>query len=185
MRSRTASLIAVLAAAAWPALAQSTGGISGTVIDPSGGAIPGAAVEAYLAGGARAVLAGETTSEGLFRLAGVQPGLYDLTVQAPGFQRKAVRGVKVDPARETALPFISSIRLQLDGGVSSGVSEPLFAPPCAIGRPWAASREDARCVSTRSDRARLRDGRVFARRSRRCAARTTCCAARRRCRRMR
>ena len=99
-------LLAVIALTAAPAFPQSTGSVSGRVIDPSGADIPAALVEAYLEAGTRAVLTTETTSEGLFRLAGVQPGLYDLAVEAPGFQRKAVRGVKVDPARETALPAI-------------------------------------------------------------------------------
>ena len=106
MLSRLPPRLAILVLAAIPAFAQSTGGVSGRVIDQTGADIPGALVEAYLPGGTRAVLTSETTSEGLFRLAGVQPGLYDLAVEAPGFQRKAVRGVNVDPARETSLPAI-------------------------------------------------------------------------------
>jgi hypothetical protein len=106
MRSRFVLRLAAVALAAFPAFSQSTGGISGRVIDETGADIPGAPIEAFLAEGTRAVLTSETTSDGLFHLAGVQPGLYDLAVEAPGFQRKFVRGVKVDPARETALPAI-------------------------------------------------------------------------------
>ncbi|MCB1020406.1 MAG: TonB-dependent receptor [Acidobacteria bacterium] len=95
-----------LALAALPLPAQSTGGISSRVIDPSGADIPGASVEAFLAGGETAILRTETTAEGLFRFAGVQAGLYDVAVEAPGFQRQVVRGVKVDAARETSLPSI-------------------------------------------------------------------------------
>lgn len=106
MLFRAVLLLVAAVAAALPVYCQSTGGISGRVIDLTGADIPGALIETYLAGGSRAVLSAETTAEGLFHLAGVQPGLYDLAVEAPGFQRKVVRGVNVDPARETALPAI-------------------------------------------------------------------------------
>ena len=106
MRLRTVLPIAAALASYLPAFGQSTGSVSGRVLDQTGADIPGAVVEAYLAGGSRAVLTGETTSEGLFHLAGVQPGSYDVAVEAPGFQRRVIRGVKVDPARETTLPAI-------------------------------------------------------------------------------
>src|SRR5690606_29885857 len=106
MHLRPRLRLVFLCLAALPAFSQSTGSISGRVIDPSGADIPGATVEAFLEGGSRPVLTAETTSDGLFDIAGVQPELYDLAVTAPGFQRKVLRGVKVDPARETSLPAI-------------------------------------------------------------------------------
>ncbi|MFB3828520.1 MAG: carboxypeptidase regulatory-like domain-containing protein [Bryobacteraceae bacterium] len=100
----------LLAGLCVPLAAQVTGRVSGTVVDASGAAVPDAAVRLVLAGGARAALETKTTGEGLFALTGVRPETYDLTVEKAGFVPYAVRGLKVDPARETAL---AAIRLEL------------------------------------------------------------------------
>ena len=86
--------------------AQVAGRITGSVVDGSGAAVPGAEIKVYLAGGKRAVLAAKTTPEGLFTLSGVRPESYDITVEAPAFVKYTVRGVRVDPARETAVPQV-------------------------------------------------------------------------------
>src|SRR5215468_550025 len=85
-------------------MAQSTGRISGSVVDASGAAVPGAAVRLFLTGGAQPVLSTETTAEGLFSLISVRPATYDLAVEAQGFVKTTLRGLKVDPARETNVP---------------------------------------------------------------------------------
>jgi hypothetical protein len=90
--------------------AQVEGRISGAVVDPSGSAVPGAKVDLFLPGGHSPVLTTTTTTEGLFRLVGVRPASYDLTVDAAGFRKATVKGVKVDPGREAA---VASIKLQL------------------------------------------------------------------------
>ena len=78
------------------------GRISGSVTDSSGAAVPGADTRLLLPGGAKPVLATQTSAEGIYRFTGVAPGSYDLTVEARGFSQFTSRGVKVDPARETA-----------------------------------------------------------------------------------
>jgi len=82
---------------------QVTGRATGSVLDPSGSAVPDAAVNLLLPGGSRPVLTAVTTSEGLFHLTGVPPGFYDLVVEARGFSKYVLRGIKVEPGRETAL----------------------------------------------------------------------------------
>src|SRR5574340_1499838 len=100
----------LLAGLCVPLAAQVTGRVSGSVVDASDLAVPDAGVRLILAGGARAALETKTTASGLFALAGVRPETYDLTVEKAGFVPYTVRGLKVDPARETDLPVI---RLEL------------------------------------------------------------------------
>ena len=98
------ALVAVLSVSSL--LAQVTGRLTGSVVDSSGAAIPGAAVNVFLTGGSRPVLTGSTSSDGLFSFSGVQAGTYDLVIDATGFAKSVIRAVKIDPARETAIPAV-------------------------------------------------------------------------------
>src|SRR6185369_1651271 len=83
------------------AVAQSSGRISGMVIDTTGAAVGSADVELTLAGGQKALLTTRTSAEGIFNLIGVRPAEYDLSVSAKGFLRATLRKITVDAARET------------------------------------------------------------------------------------
>jgi hypothetical protein len=82
------------------------GRLTGSVIDEDGQPIPLAALNLRPLGSTVPLLAAETTSEGLFSIPGVRPGFYDLVVTAPGFREYVLSSIKLDPARETALPAI-------------------------------------------------------------------------------
>jgi hypothetical protein len=99
-------VLAISVALTGSCLAQVTGRLTGSVTDASGAAIPDAAVNLLLPGGSKAVLATVTTPEGLFSFTGVRPTSYDLVVESKGFLKYSLRGVKIDPARETSLPPI-------------------------------------------------------------------------------
>src|SRR6185369_4213137 len=86
--------------------AQVTGRIAGSVTDSSGAAVPDAVVNLLLAGGAKPVLTTVTTPEGLYSFTNVRPESYDMSVEAKGFLKYTLRGVRVDPARETSLPKV-------------------------------------------------------------------------------
>jgi len=88
----------------FPLSAQFSGRVTGTVVDASGAAIPGADVELFVAGGKKAVLAAKTTADGSFHLIGVRPADYDLTVSSKGFVSATLRNLNVDAARETDVP---------------------------------------------------------------------------------
>jgi hypothetical protein len=95
-----------------PANAQFSGRVTGSVVDASGAVVPNADVELYLAGGKKPLLTTRTSGDGLFNFSGVRPAYYDLTVQSKGFLNTTLRGLSVDPARETSVP---PVKLQLAG----------------------------------------------------------------------
>jgi hypothetical protein len=99
-------LLLALLALAVPVSAQFSGRVSGSVVDATGGVVPQAQVDLYLPGGSKPLLTAKTTAEGLFTFLGVRSGQYDLTVDMPGFVKATLRGIVVDPARETSIPQI-------------------------------------------------------------------------------
>jgi hypothetical protein len=105
-------------------MAQDTGRLSGSVVDPSGSAIPAAKVELYLAGGQSPVLSTVTTTEGRFSLIGIRPGTYDITIEAAGFRKQTLRAIEINPGRETSLPTIT-----LEVGAVTEVVEVTAAAP--------------------------------------------------------
>src|SRR4051794_29486770 len=94
----------------FPAFAQFSGRVIGTVVDSSGAAVPDAGVELTVAGGRRAVLAVKTAGDGSYHFIGVRPSDYDLSVRANGFVAAMLRNLSVDAARETD---VQQIKLQL------------------------------------------------------------------------
>ncbi len=88
-------VLAWAAAFASPMLAQTiTGGIVGSVRDATGAALPGVSVAVTgpnIVGSATAT----TTAAGLYRIANLPPGLYDVSFTLQGFQTLARRGLRV------------------------------------------------------------------------------------------
>jgi len=111
----------LLGLSAW---AQFSGRLTGSVVDGSGAAVPGATIDLFLAGGKSPLLSVQTSTDGLYHFMGVRPAEYDLTVTARGFAKATVRGVAVDPAREVSLPEIKlalpSITQSVDVTASAG-----------------------------------------------------------------
>src|SRR6202158_5913245 len=106
--SRTLLLTAVLALCALPMHGQTakTGGIAGTMSDPSGALVPRAAVVINSQGtGEKRNLA--TDAEGNFSVQFLPPGSYDLTVRAAGFEPFILNGVQVQ------ITEVSRLKIQL------------------------------------------------------------------------
>lgn len=79
MRTRLAALLMLLAFTAAPALAQqTTGTITGRVVDDQGGAVPGATVTANspATGFSRTAI---SDAEGVYRLSALNVGQFDLS----------------------------------------------------------------------------------------------------------
>ena len=72
-------------------LSQVTGRVQGTVLDTAAAPIPGAKVSLQLGGSNSTVYTTTTSVEGLFFVSAVRPEVYDLVVEASGFQKKITR----------------------------------------------------------------------------------------------
>lgn len=86
---------------------QATGRLTGSVIDPSGAAVPNAVVDLLMPNGDKPLLSTTTTTGGLFAMTGVRTGTYKLAVTAKNFAPYTADRVVIDASRETALPAIS------------------------------------------------------------------------------
>src|SRR2546423_3592068 len=111
------SLLICVLAFSMSALAQeTTGGIQGTVKDPQGAVVPGAIVEV-----SSPALIGKKTattdSGGFFHIEQLPPGVYSISVNAPGFAPQTQGNLEL---RTGALPTIG-FTMQV-GGITQEVS---------------------------------------------------------------
>jgi Carboxypeptidase regulatory-like domain len=84
--------------------AQANAGITGTVTDPTGAVVPGAAVTiTNLSTG----IAEHTTtsSAGTYAVTGLTPGVYSVTVEATGFKKQVQNAVNVDVSTNATIPI--------------------------------------------------------------------------------
>jgi hypothetical protein len=105
-RRRALTLLAFSAAVLTPAAiyaqTTTTGAISGTVTDPSGAAVPGAAVVVHNdATNAETTLTAD--SNGFYNAVQLQPGTYTVAISAPGFATLKDTGIVVAVGQSTAL----------------------------------------------------------------------------------
>jgi len=85
-------------------MAQSSGRMSGIVMDQSGAAVPNAKIGLFIPGGSAPVATTTSGVQGNYSLSGLQPVLYDVQVEMAGFRKVVVRQVKVDPGLELSMP---------------------------------------------------------------------------------
>ena len=76
--------------------AQTTGSLSGTVLDSSGAIIPGAEVT-LLDTKSKAKRVTVSNGEGFFTINAVQPGNYNLVITEKGFESFTITGIEMDP----------------------------------------------------------------------------------------
>jgi hypothetical protein len=84
-----------LAASLANAQSSSTGALTGTITDPSGGAVPGASVSLTNVS-TQQVITKATTGDGQYKFVLLPPGEYSLKVSAPGFQTVAIVAIAVN-----------------------------------------------------------------------------------------
>lgn len=112
MRSMRLIAAIVLALTVGPVLGRgqtlATSTVTGTVMDPSGAVVPGAAVELLdpATGTATTAL---TNSAGLYKFVSVRPGKYKITVKAAGFRQAVVPEVTVEVGKS----YVHDISLQV------------------------------------------------------------------------
>jgi len=94
--------------------ASITGGLSGEITDSTGAMLPGATLTLVGPQGSRVI---STDSLGRFSISGLTPGLYDVTVEKPGFK-------KVEAKRsEVVVDSSSTLNLTLQTGSASETIE--------------------------------------------------------------
>src|SRR5437762_2392557 len=115
---RSRAFLCVLAAllAATSLFGQVAGRLSGSVVDQTGAAIPGATVNVYVPGGKEPLLSATTNEAGLFSFIAVRPDTYDVAVESKGFTKSLLRQVKVAPIQETGL---APIKLEVQSATAS------------------------------------------------------------------
>jgi hypothetical protein len=113
-RLYTLLLAALLAAASLQA--QVAGRLSGSVVDQTGAAVPGATVNVFVANGHEPVLTAQTNEAGVFSFVTVRPDTYDIAIEAKGFTRTMLRAVKVSPVQETSL---AAIKLEVQAATTT------------------------------------------------------------------
>ena len=92
-----------------PLVAQNSGSIQGTVVDPAGAVVPGASVQAL--DQAKGTVAHETKSgtDGLFLLQPLQPGIYAVIVKTAGMKELRRNDVHLDPYQKLDLGLVSTV----------------------------------------------------------------------------
>src|SRR6266581_6103839 len=105
LRSLFAKLLVVFALSIVPAFSQvTTGDITGRVVDSQGAVVPGVTVTAVNKGTSFS-RAATTDSTGVFTIAQLPPGRYDVTVQAQGFSKALVQDFELNVGTRPTLNF--------------------------------------------------------------------------------
>src|SRR5215831_13198497 len=110
--SKVCVCVVVIALVATAAMAQIATTVTGVVLDKTGAVVPEASVSLQLPGSGAAVYATRTTSAGTYTLPTVNPGIYDLVIEAAGFQKVTMKAVDVPPNRVTD---IAAVKLDVAG----------------------------------------------------------------------
>lgn len=114
MRKFTSFTIAVMAImlAVTAVMAQTTGSLSGTIVDPNKELVAGATVVVQN-DSTKAEFTAVSSGEGSFRVPNLASGTYTATITAGGFKKTIVKGIKVD------VGLSSSINVQMEIGAAA------------------------------------------------------------------
>lgn len=127
-------LMVPLAAVRMPAFAL-TGGVSGTVKDPSGATVPKAKVMVSFTDSSRREV-GYTNDVGEFSLSPIPDGTYNVSVAKPGFALLEVKGIPVVKGESAPLQIILQTGKVTETVNVNGTGTPAVGPaPSAPGEP--------------------------------------------------
>ncbi len=108
-RTKTFFVLALCFAGVLLSAQSNRGSMAGTVKDQTGALIPGATVTIVNAG-TNESRSTKTTDIGSFSVPDLDPVVYKVTIEAPGFKKQVVSGVKVDTAN------VASLNITLETG---------------------------------------------------------------------
>jgi len=133
MRTKVAGLFVLLALAASTASAQqTTGTILGRVLDDQGAAVPGATITASrpATGFTRTSV---SDAEGVYRLNGLNIGLYDMTIELPGFTSLERKGVTVNVGQTITIDFSLKVAALAETVLVTGQAPLIEATVSSVG----------------------------------------------------
>ena len=109
-------VLVVLGVCGVPVIAQtgSTGSLSGTVVDPKGAVVAGAAVK-IVSKATGQEFNSQTTEDGTFTVPTLTAGIYTATITASGFKQSVVTDIKIDVGKP------SSINVELEIGAANEI----------------------------------------------------------------
>lgn len=114
---RLIAVICISITAAALTFAQGTRGtIRGTVTDPSGASVPGATLKLINTARNQEVRTISTDENGEFQLLEIEPGTYELVINAAGFSEAHITSVTVEPNRNVRL---EPTQLKISGGTET------------------------------------------------------------------
>jgi hypothetical protein len=120
---------------------EQRGSIEGTVVDTSGGVLPGVTVEARSEAGA--VVTTTTDGQGVFRFPALAPGMYDVTATLGGFAPRRFERVEVLLGQIKRLDFSLTV---------AGVAEEVMV---TAESPLVDVKQSARATSLRGEQVEL------------------------------
>jgi hypothetical protein len=123
-RQLLGAAIALLLSCASAFAQQTTGNITGRVVDQQGAAMPGVTVTAK-SGQTGFTRSEVSDAEGLYRLAALPVGLYDVTAELQGFSPAGNKGIEVNVAQTVTLDFAMRVA-QLSETVNVTGASPLI-----------------------------------------------------------
>src|SRR5579862_128031 len=100
MRSCTLASLLLVFSCAVATRAQVAARLSGSIVDPTGLAVPAASVDILLPGGSKPILSAVTTAEGFFSFIAVPPNTYNIVVTAKGFRKSTEENVVLETGAE-------------------------------------------------------------------------------------
>ena len=140
-RVRLTLLLLLVCALAWPAAAQVTGSIAGTIRDASGAVLPGVTVTITGPSLQRENETVTTSADGSYRVPLVPPGVYQVRFELSGFAPITRTQVEVALNRQTTLDQAMSV-----AGLSESVQVSEVVPVIEVTRSDMSSRVESRTI---------------------------------------
>ena len=132
--SKVFLVLAVLAMCGVSLLGQttSTGSLTGTVTDPTGAVVPGAAVT-ITANDTGQKFEAKTNDEGVFTIPTLMSGLYTATISVKGFKQAKVTEIKIDAGKPSSIAIALEVGSQDQTVTIVGSAELLQTQTATVG----------------------------------------------------
>ena len=127
-------VLVVLALVGLPVFGQSTatGSLTGTVVDPQGAVVPGAAVVVKSSATGQEFTA-KTNDEGVFTIPVLTSGLYTATISVKGFKQSKVTEIKIDAGKPSSFNVALEVGSQDQTVTIVGSAELLQTQTATVG----------------------------------------------------